>query len=474
MSKAPPSKKPKLGASAAASDLPGFLAKLEEDRKTAAASVSDFKFNEKRVRILSKQKTMPDWATGVIYWIFRDQRVQDNWALLYAQKLALKRKVPLHVCFCLVPKFLDATVRQYDFMLKGLEEMARECGRLGIQFHMFLGEARSVLPAFVAEHRLGAVVADFSPLRLPSEWVDLLAVALPKDVPFFQVDAHNIVPCWVASDKAEYAARTIRNKINSKLPEFLTKFPPVVKHPHSSKLLAEAVDWDAALASLEVDRSVGPVTSIAPGSEAGLACLQEFCSKRLRLFASKRNDPTCNALSNLSPWCHFGQISVQRCILAVRELKAQFPESVDAFCEEAIVRRELADNFCHYNREYDRLEGAHAWARKTLDDHRKDKRQHVYSRDELARALTHDDLWNSAQLQLAREGKMHGFLRMYWAKKILEWTDTPERALADAIFLNDSMSIDGRDPSGYAACGRSVACTIRAGASARCSARSAT
>lgn len=144
-----------------------------------------------------------------------------------------------------------------------------------------------------------------------------------------------------------------------------------------------------------------------------------------------------------------GQISVQRVVLCVQEYKAKYSESVEAFCEEAIVRRELADNFCFYNKNYDSLEGANDWAKKTLDVHRKDKRPYIYSLEQLETSKTHDSLWNAAQKQLVRTGKMHGFLRMYWAKKILEWTTSPEEALKFAIYLNDKYSLDGTDPNGF-------------------------
>lgn len=133
----------------------------------------------------------------------------------------------------------------------------------------------------------------------------------------------------------------------------------------------------------------------------------------------------------------------------MKKYRSKYSESVAAFLEEAIVRRELSDNFCFYNEHYDSLKGCTAWAQKTLDDHRKDKREYVYTLDEFEEAKTHDDLWNAAQLQLSRDGKMHGFMRMYWAKKILEWSDTPENALKTAIYLNDKFSMDGRDPNGY-------------------------
>lgn len=130
-------------------------------------------------------------------------------------------------------------------------------------------------------------------------------------------------------------------------------------------------------------------------------------------------------------------------------MRSRFPSSVDAFIEEAVVRRELSDNFCFYNPDYDNFNGLTNWAQTTLNAHRKDTREYLYTRSEFSQAQTHDDLWNAAQLQLIKEGKMHGFLRMYWAKKILEWTTSPEEALEIGIYLNDRFSLDGRDPNGY-------------------------
>lgn len=285
------------------------------------------------------------------------------------------------------------------------------------------------------------------------EWVDKIKNSLPKNLPFVQIDAHNIVPVLVVSDKQEYAARTIRNKINSKLGEFLTEFPPVIKHPHKAakEFQSEKIDWQAALDSVKVDTTVGEVTWLKPGYRNGIDMLESFISKRLKVY-DKRNDPNIDALSNLSPYFHFGQISVQRAVLEVKKHKSKYSQNVESFCEEAIVRRELSDNFCYFNKNYDNLLGAADWAKKTLDDHRKDKRDYIYSLKELDDAHTHDDLWNSAQIQLKKEGKLHGFLRMYWAKKILEWTETPEQALEFAIYLNDRYNFDGRDPNGFVGC----------------------
>lgn len=436
--------------SSASNSSQNFIESLQEKRLKCAENIIDFAFKKKRVRILSTEKEVREDCQGpVIYWMSRDMRVQDNWAFLYAQRLALKLELPLVVVFCLVPKFLNATIRHYKFMLGGLEEVSEECKQLNIPFQLLMGPAKERVPEFVATHDGAAVVCDFAPLRVPMQWVEDVKVKLPKTVPFIQVDAHNVVPVWVASDKQEYGARTIRNKINSKLGEFLTEFPPVINHKIKFKTELTYPDWKLAYDSLECDMSVDEVPDTKPGYKAACKQLQDFCVKRLRLFSNSRNDPTKNALSGLSPWFHFGQISVQRCVLEVREYKSKFKESVEAFCEEAIVRRELADNFCYYNKNYDNLKGLHDWAAKTLNDHRKDKRTPCYTLEEFETSKTHDDLWNSAQIQLVKEGKMHGFLRMYWAKKILEWTESPEQALEYAILLNDKYSLDGRDPNGY-------------------------
>jgi len=279
-----------------------------------------------------------------------------------------------------------------------------------------------------------------------------------KDIPVIQVDAHNVVPVWAASDKQEYAARTIRKKVMMSLPVYLTDFPALEKHPHAPAKTdwPKPVDWEAAERSLEVDRSVKPVADVTPGSAAAKKMLEEFCEQRLELFAEKRNDPNVKALSGLSPYLHFGQLAAQRCALRVRQVGekggAAAQKSVESFIEEAVVRRELSDNYCFYNKRYDSVEGAADWAQLSLAVHAPDAREHAYSREQLETAQTHDNLWNASQLQMVREGKMHGFLRMYWAKKILEWMPSPKEALATAIWLNDRYSLDGRDPNGYVGC----------------------
>lgn len=417
--------------------------------------IKDVLFNKKRLRFLSQTQTVKQGSEGILYWMSRDHRVQDNWALIHAQQLAVTEQLPLHICYCLVASEAEsevATIRHYGFLLKGLEEVAKECSTLNIQFHLLNGSAGEVLPGFVADRSLGAVVTDFSPLRTPLQWLEDVTKGLPDDIPFIQVDAHNVVPCWVASDKLEYSARTIRGKITKLLPEFLTEISPVDKHPYTADKTAKPVDWAETVASLQVDRTVEEVDWAKPGAAAGMSMLESFIDQRLKHFATHRNDPNSAALSQLSPWIRFGHLSAQRVVLQVQSGGRSSTQSVSSFSEELVVRRELTDNFCFYNKDYDNIKGASDWAQKTLRDHAKDPREYVYTREELEKAKTHDKLWNAAQYQVITEGKMHGFMRMYWAKKILEWTASPEEALSSTIYLNDRYELDGQDPNGFVGC----------------------
>lgn len=223
----------------------------------------------------------------------------------------------------------------------------------------------------------------------------------------------------------------------------------VITHPHKSDAIFTDPfeDWDKLIKFLKIDKSVEEVEWAQAGEKAGMMTLKTFLDDKIKLFDEKRNDPNQDVLSNLSPWFHFGQISVARCILEVK--KSSHSKGKEAFIEEAVVRRELADNYCYYNENYDNLNGAYDWAKITLNEHRKDKRKPLYDLKQFETAKTVDPLWNAAQNQLRIEGKMHGFLRMYWAKKILEWSESPDKALEIAIYLNDKYNLDGRDPNGF-------------------------
>jgi deoxyribodipyrimidine photo-lyase len=398
---------------------------------------------EQRARILQEGK---ETRGPVAYWMSRDQRAHDNWALLYAQHLAQERQAPLLVVFCLAPRFLGAAWRQYAFMLAGLAEVAQELADHRIPLHLIQGEPGQAIPRWVKDREVSILVTDFDPMRIKREWKEAVGQSLA--IPFIEVDAHNIIPCWLASPKQEWAAYTFRPKVHRALPDFLTAFPALIKHPFPAGETGAGVDVTKLLNTLPLDRTIPPVTWLNPGEQAARQHLKRFLAEKLAHYDRDRNDPTRDGQSDLSPYLHFGQIAPQRVALEVRESTAH-KAGKEAFLEELIVRRELSDNFCYYNQDYDHFQGFPEWARKTLDDHRGDEREYLYPLEEFEAARTHDPLWNAAQLEMVQRGKMHGYLRMYWAKKILEWTASPEEALQVAIFLNDRYELDGRDPNGY-------------------------
>ena len=304
-------------------------------------------FNHARARLLTGNDEL---STGecVILWMSRDQRVDHNHAMLYAQGVAAAKGIPLKVVFNMVPKFLNATLRQYDFMIKGLQEVELQLRSKNIPFILLMGNPTENIPQYAVEQKASLVVCDFSPLRVGLSWTSTVADTLDTltpCIPMVQVDAHNVVPCWVASPKLEYGARTIRTKIQNKLPEFLKPYSELSDNAVGSLKGHKAVDWVAALASLEIDRTVGPVSWLQPGTVAGMSTLQSFIASRLKDYGALRNDPNKELQSNLSPYIHFGQVSVQQLVLEVKQSK-KHPSSADSFIEEVVVRRELADNFC--------------------------------------------------------------------------------------------------------------------------------
>ncbi len=376
--------------------------------------------------------------------MWRDQRAEDNWALHYAQEKAIALRVPLIVAFTLAPAYLGARGRSYVFMLRGLRETALRLQEKRLGFVFLQGDPADELGVFMEASKASLLVTDFCPLRPNLHWQNRLTQIL--SVPIVEVDAHNIVPCRTVSNKEEYAARTIRPKINRLLPEYLFAFPEPQKHPYPSDVMLHP-DWDQLIQAATRDTQL--IHAPVAGAAAAHQTLDSFIRKRLMRYNTERNDPNANASSGISPYLHFGQIAPQRVALRVLEHAAASEENTAAFLEELIVRRELADNYCLHNKNYDSYAGLPRWGRESLDAHRRDERSYTYNHEEFEQARTHDPLWNAAQRQLITSGRMHGYMRMFWAKKILEWTTDPETALKVAIDLNNGYSLDGRDPNGY-------------------------
>lgn len=401
--------------------------------------------DHRRVRQLNDQ-TEPGGG-AVIYLMSRDQRVHDNHALVAAQHHALQRDLPLMVLFVLYPSAPNRSRQHYRFMLDGLREVADRLHDLNITFVLSTERPHEAVQRFDP----ATLFVDFSPLRGPR--AIRRAIAQRALHPVFEVDAHNIVPAWLASDKEEWAAHTLRRKLHRLVPGFLNEPEQAVEHPHHLEHDCD-IDWDEILEQIDAPDPPDYHLPFEPGEAAAARVLADFVEHRLEGYAEQRNDPTIDGLSNLSPYLHFGQIASLRAALEVSRAASggseRLRDSCEAFLEEIIVRKELADNFCYYNPHYDSWDGLRDWAKQTLSEHRGDTREYLYTLDEFEAAATHDPAWNAAQNQMLRTGKMHGYMRMYWAKKILEWSPDPETAIDIAITLNDRYELDGYDPNGYA------------------------
>ncbi len=381
----------------------------------------------------------------VVYWMLRDHRVNDNWAFLYSVSKANETNSPLAVVCCIAPLYPNSGVRSIPFLTEGLAGVAERLMELGAQFIALRGAPQELIPAFLKEVNASLLVSDFDPLRIKREWKDSINSSI--GISHVEVDAHNIVPCRVASAKQEYGAYTIRPKINRLLHRYLAEFPSIPELRVKSKgipfILPQALDGS------ERNGLVKPPEWIRSGEPMALIDLKKFIRHKLNGYSRNRNNPMLGAQSGLSPHLHYGQLSAQR--VAIETIRSTAPKADrEAFLDELIVRRELSDNFCLYTPNYDTFEGFHPWAKATLNQHRCDEREYTYTLEQFEHAKTHDSLWNASQRQMVNTGKMHGYLRMYWAKKVLEWTPSPEEAMRTAIYLNDKYSLDGCDPNGYA------------------------
>lgn len=415
-------------------------------------------------RILWLSDTAPESPKSVVYIMSRDQRVRDNHALLAAQTEALKYSLPLVVVFNLLPHVGVRAYEQYEFMISGLKQVEAMLSKKGIGFIIQIGPMRETLKSLGKSLQPRSVYFDFSPLH--GVRAAQKNATRQLDARCAVVDTHNIVPVWVTSDTQEFAAHTIRRKLHRTISEWLVEPDTIVSHPYSFDTLPE-IDWESIKITLDDIPKCGIDHGFTSGEDAAQKQLQKFIETGLDSYAAYRNISTRNAQSNLSPYLHYGQLSALRIVLDImkssdhsplllREPKmpsaAELPtrdDGIDAFIEELVVRRELSDNFCFYSPSYTSLVGIPDWARKTLEKHKNDPREFTYTLGQFEHGKTHDDIWNAAQMQLTKTGKIHGYMRMYWAKKILEWSDSPANALDIAIYLNDHYSIDGGDPNGY-------------------------
>ena len=381
----------------------------------------------------------------VLYWMQSAQRAEYNHALEYAVDEANKRGKPLLVFFGLTDRYPEANLRHYAFMLEGLREVERSLDERGVK--LVVWPISPEIGAVKLTRGACLVVVDRGYTRIERRWRNFAAQRI--DCPLIQVETNAIIPLEQASPKEEFAARTIRPKIRTQLAKYLVPLKTRRVRKDSLGLRFDSrslADGNEALAGLSVDRSVGRVSRFVGGTAEARKRLREFIAGKLSAYPETRNDPNADGVSHLSPYLHFGQISPL--FIALEVLKAK-ERAADVYLEELIVRRELSLNFVYYNERYDDFEGLPQWAKKTLQEHQKDKRESIYSLPELESAQTDDPYWNAAQKEMVLTGKMHGYMRMYWGKRLIEWARTPEQAFRSALYLNNKYELDGRDANGF-------------------------
>ncbi len=386
----------------------------------------------------------------VLYWMQQSQRAEHNPALDVAVREANRLKRPVLAAFGLTDAYPEANLRHYRFMLEGLQDAQTALRRMGIQ--MVVRPGRPVEVALALARRAALVVCDIGYTRHQRQW--RRSVAAGANCRVLAVEGDVVVPVAVASAKAEYAARTLRPRIKKHLNDYLTLSRAVKPRRTSLHLDMDGIDLDdidRVLAGLTIDRKVPPVSPLFKGGcREAKKRLRAFIRKHLSRYDAHGNQPQTDDISHMSPYLHFGQISpVYVALQVLRERQGRRIDR-DAYLEQLIIRRELAANFVHYTPDYDRYTCLPEWARKTLKDHADDERPVIYSRKELEAAGTHDPYWNAAMREMKHTGFMHNYMRMYWGKKIVEWSGGPEKAFKTALAINNKYFLDGRDPNSYA------------------------
>jgi deoxyribodipyrimidine photo-lyase len=385
----------------------------------------------------------------VLYWMQASQRAEWNHALEYAIEQANELGQPLVALFGLTDAYPEANLRHYAFLLEGLRETQAALRARGIQLVVRRHSPEQATVEMAQDASL--LVTDRGYVRIQRQWREHVALHAP--CPVVQVETDVVVPIDVVSRKEEYAAATIRPKLHRHLARFLVPLAERRLRKDSLGLRLDSIrlaDVDAVLASLDVDRSVPRQGFYLGGAAQARAWLDGFIATKLDDYADRRNDPSLGIWSNLSPYLQFGQVSPLYVALRVADEPGKRQASKDAFLEELIVRRELSMNFVQHNPHYDSFRCLPAWTRATLEQHAKDRRQYAYTARELEEARTHDPYWNAAMREMAVTGKMANYMRMYWGKKILEWSRTPAHAFRTALRLNNRYFLDGRNPNSFA------------------------
>jgi deoxyribodipyrimidine photo-lyase len=385
----------------------------------------------------------------VLYWMQQAQRADWNQALEYAVEQANLLRQPVAVVFGLTESYPDANLRHFTFMLQGLLETRQGLEERGIGLAVIKGSPEAV--ALDAAREASLVVCDRGFLRHQKRWRAELAHR--SEVCVVQVETDTVVPVETSSHKAEIGARTLRPKLRSHLESGLRRPHARLPKCDSLDILDKGVELgnlEAVLSTLKTDHAVTPVAAFLGGTTEARRRLEDFVSGKLTGYAELRSRPELDHVSRLSPYLHFGQISALEVASRVMDDEQGSEDDRRAFLEELVVRRELGHNFVHFTPDYDAYASLPSWARSSLEQHAGDPRPHLYSSEQMEAAETHDPYWNAAMVEMKLTGYMHNYMRMYWGKKILEWSKNPETAYYTVLQLNNRYFLDGRDPASYA------------------------
>jgi deoxyribodipyrimidine photo-lyase len=390
----------------------------------------------------------------VLYWMQMNRRVRSNQALQRAIELANQHHIPVIVYEGLTCTYECANDRIHTFMLEAVPDNGAALRDLGIGYVFYL--RRTAQDANNTFYQLAsnaaAVITDDYPTFIAREHNSRVPAKL--DIAMEAIDASCVVPMRAMPGR-QYAAYTMRPKINAALPRFLKAVPqakPVVRYTGTAPSFHTEVTHEnipALVASCAIDHSVKPSLSFTGGYTRARKLLDDFIKHNLERFDSERNEPSKHATSHMSPYLHFGQISSMEIALAVQ--KAAEKKSLDAkpYLEELITRRELSFNYaCHVDDPGD-LANLPSWCQQTMEKHKRDKRPVSYQYEQFERAETYDALWNATQKEMVLRGKIQGYYRMYWGKKIIEWATDYEAAAKTMIDIHTRFALDGRDPNTY-------------------------
>lgn len=393
----------------------------------------------------------------VLYWMHQATRVNYNHALNWAIYLANKQQIPLLVLYVITPNYPKANLRSFTFLLEGLQETKAEVEKLGATFVVRIGEAIDHIKALLWD--ADSIIMDYSYAKHQKENRKKVYDAVQNQGSFqdiYVVESDVIVPTRQASIKEEYGAYTIRPKLMKVFQKY-RDFKGLLWLDNTTRIAVASDDTlediDALLDRLPIDKSVKPSMFYKGGYQRASQMLYAFLQENIEKF-EEMNDPSNDFTSKLSMYLHFGQISslevLDRVLLAKEQGRITEAAS-DAFIEKLLVRRELAINFMHFNSGYDDFyQMTENWAYETMEMHEQDPRPYVYSLDQLENMQTHDPYFNAAMREMVITGYMHNYMRMYWAKKIIEWTSTFVEAYNHIVYLNDKYFLDGRDANSYA------------------------